>query len=89
MYDPKIDQLKTHLNTLKEKKVLKDWDLPSKQTTEQNRTVTFFVTPFNEQNLSDLINEFGKYENLKCIVNINKKSSKLDYTISFSRRIFI
>ena len=89
MYTPEINDLKNHLESLKSRNLLKDWNLPNESKAERCRTVTFFVTPINEKTLLEIIQEFDKYENLRCIINTMEKSTESAYKISFLRNIFV
>ncbi len=89
MYTPIISKLKGQLESMKSRSLLKDWNWPQDGSFELRRTVNFYVTPASEKTLQKVIEEFEKYENLRCIINTDKKSCALKYRISFKRNIYL
>ena len=84
MHVPEIIEVKDHLDDLKSKKLVKEWELPYENLLTRRSAAIFFLTPTEESNLEKIWKHLGKYENFSFRNNVEQKLSKLEYRVTFS-----
>ncbi|MCG8318433.1 MAG: hypothetical protein MI921_02925 [Cytophagales bacterium] len=87
MHIPEIIEVKEHLEALKKKEIIKDWELPYENLLTRRSAAIFFLTPKddNEPSLKMIWKELGKYENFSSRLNVEKKLSDLMFRVTFSK----
>lgn len=85
MHVPEIIEVKEHLSALKQKGLVKDWELPYENLLTRRSAAIFFFTPTNEQSMETIIKELGKYDNFSHRINEEQKLSKLQFRVTFSK----
>ena len=80
---PEIIKVKNHLEQLKEKGLVKEWELPYENLLTRVSAAIFFLTPASEDKLTLITEELQSYPNFACRENTEKKLSQLSYRITF------
>lgn len=83
---PAIIEVKTHLDELQKKGLIKAWELPYENLLTRLSAAIFFVEPVdgNTDALGEVWNELSRYDNFSNRSNEEKKLSQLQYRITFS-----
>jgi hypothetical protein len=84
MHVPEIIAVKDHLENLKERGLVAEWELPYENLLTRRSAAIFFFTPTDEGKLDEIAAELGKYENFSFRENQEKKLSNLKYRTTFS-----
>ena len=80
---PEIIKVKNHLEQLKEKGLVKEWELPYENLLTRVSAAIFFVTPADEEKMAKISEELKEYPNFAYRENTEKKLSQLQYRITF------
>ena len=80
---PEIIKVKTHLDQLQEKGLVKQWELPYENLLTRLSAAIFFLTPASEEQMETVTAELKQYPNFQCRENTEKKLSQLMYRITF------
>lgn len=86
MYVKEINEVKEHLDILKERGLVKAWVLAYENLLTRLNAAIFFLTPAkdDEETMSQIAAELGKYQNFSYRPNHEQKLSDLQYRITFS-----
>lgn len=86
MYVKEINEVKEHLDFLKERGLIKSWALPYENLLARLNAAIFFFTPSKDDDdtISEIAAELGKYKNFSYRPNHEQKLSDLQYRVTFS-----
>ena len=82
---PEIMAVKNHLNELKEKGLVKQWELPYENILTRLTAAIFFLTPLDESKLEEIWKELEVHKMLQYKLNEEKKLSQLDWRVEFNK----
>jgi hypothetical protein len=87
MHVPEIIQVKDVLAELEQEGVITKWELPYENLLTRRSAAIFFVTPAGamDELPESITSRLDVYENFSYRLNAEKKLSKLDFRITFSR----
>ncbi|MCX6580192.1 MAG: hypothetical protein NT166_08410 [Candidatus Aminicenantes bacterium] len=85
MYVPEIQEVKKHLDDLKEKGLLTDWELPYENILTRLTAAIFFLTPTDESKLDEIWKELAQHPMLQYRLNEEKKLSPLEWRVEFNK----
>lgn len=85
MYVPEIQEVKKHLDDLKEKGLLTDWELPYENILTRLTAAIFFLTPTDESKLDEIWKELGEHPMLQYRLNEERKLSQLLWRVEFNK----
>lgn len=78
-----IVKVKTHLAQLKEKGLVREWELPYENLLTRLSAAIFFMTPTNPEHAASIWEEFEAYPNFGYRENNERKLSQLEYRMTF------
>lgn len=81
----KIDEVKEHLENLKKKGLIAEWELPYENLLTRLSAAIFFISPAGSQDENLLWEELAGYDEFSYRINEEKKLSGLRYRITFSK----
>jgi hypothetical protein len=86
MYVPEIIEVKDQLQDLKQKNIIKEWELPYENLLTRRSAAIFFLTPFEEKEelMAFVWETLEKYPNFSQRLNEEKKLSNMKFRITFS-----
>lgn len=82
---PEIKAVKKQLEELKEKGLVKEWELPYENLLTRLSAAIFFITPVNDDVLTTIWKELGANEALQYRSNDEKKLSQLSWRVEFNK----
>lgn len=82
---PEINAVKQHLDQLKNKGLVKDWELPYENVLTRLTAAVFFLTPVGDSTLDEIWKELSKYPRLVYRRNEEQKLSKLEWRVEFNK----
>jgi len=82
---PEIQEVKRHLEELKEKALIKEWELPYENILTRLTAAIFFFTPTDESKLDEIWKELDKHPMLTFRLNEEKKLSQLVWRVEFNK----
>lgn len=82
---PEIKAVKKHLDELKEKGIVKEWELPYEQILTRLTAAIFFLTPTTDSMLETIWKELEIHKMLQFRLNEEKKLSKLQWRVEFNQ----
>lgn len=85
MHVPEIIEVKEHLELLKSKGLIQQWELPYENLLTRRSAAIFFIAIPEHSQGTETWNELEKYDNFSMRVNSEKKLSQLAYRITFSK----
>lgn len=85
MYVPEIQEVKKHLDDLKEKGLLTDWELPYENILTRLTAAIFFLTPTDESKLDEIWKELDQHPMLQYRLNEERKLSQLVWRVEFNK----
>lgn len=85
MYVPEIQEVKKHLDDLKEMGLLTDWELPYENILTRLTAAIFFITPTDESKLDEIWKELDKHPMLQYRLNEERKLSQLVWRVEFNK----
>lgn len=85
MYVPEIQDVKKHLDDLKEKGLLTDWELPYENILTRLTAAIFFLTPIDESKLDEIWKELDQHPMLQYRLNEERKLSQLVWRVEFNK----
>jgi hypothetical protein len=85
MHVPEIIEVKNLLTDLQNKKVIASWELPYENLLTRRSAAIFFFTPANAASTDVVSGALSKFDNFSFRPNSEKKLSKLDYRVTFSK----
>jgi hypothetical protein len=83
MFVPEITTVKEALDSLKEKGLLLNWELPYENLLTRLSAAIFFVTPSDEKAAPQIWKKLSSFEGFAFQPNEEKKLSALGYKITF------
>lgn len=82
---PEIQEVKKHLDEIKEKGLVKEWELPYENILTRLTAAIFFLTPTDESKLDEIWKELDKHPMLTYRLNEEKKLSQLEWRVEFNK----
>ncbi len=82
---PEIQEVKKHLDELKEKGLVKEWELPYENILTRLTAAIFFLAPVDESKLEEIWKELDKHPRLIYRLNEEKKLSQLEWRVEFNK----
>ena len=80
-----IKAVKKHLEELKDKGFIKEWDLPYENILTRLTAAIFFLTPTHESKLKEIWKELEGHKMLQYRLNEEKKLSQLQWRVEFNK----
>jgi hypothetical protein len=85
MHVPEIIEVKKHLDELKDKGLVKEWELPYENILTRLTAAIYFLTPPDESKLDEIWKELEKHPMLQYRLNEEKKLSQLEWRVEFNK----
>ncbi len=82
---PEIKAVKKHLDELKEKGLIANWELPYENILTRLTAAIFFLTPSDNSQLDEIWKELETHKMLQYRLNEDKKLSELDWRVEFNK----
>lgn len=82
---PEIVAVKKHLEEMKEKGLVKEWEIPYENILTRLTAAIFFLTPANDTQLDTIWNELEIHNMLQYRKNEEKKLSVLAWRVEFNK----
>jgi hypothetical protein len=82
---PEIIEVKDHLEELREKGLVKEWELPYENIFTRLTAAIFFLTPVGNSKLDEIWKELDKHPRLTYRLNEEKKLSQLEWRVEFNK----
>ncbi|MCK4766728.1 MAG: hypothetical protein KAW12_31335 [Candidatus Aminicenantes bacterium] len=82
---PEIQEVKKHLDELKDKGLVKEWVLPYENILTRLTAAIFFLTPTEDSKLDEIWKELDKHPRLTYRLNEEKKLSELVWRVEFNK----
>ncbi|MEP0264566.1 hypothetical protein [Dokdonia sp.] len=79
-----ILEVKNHLDSLKQKDLIKEWELPYENILTRLTAAIFFLTPKDETSLKEIWSELEQHEMLTYSINVEKELSKMEWRFEFN-----
>ena len=80
-----IKAVKDHFDKLKEKSLVKEWELPYEGLMTRLTAAIFFFTPVDESGLDEIWKQLEEHRMLQYRVNEEKKLSQLEWRVEFNK----
>jgi hypothetical protein len=80
-----IKAVKKHLDELKEKNLVKEWELPYENILTRLTAAIFFLTPSQGSRLDEIWKELEVHDMLQYRLNEEKKLSQLEWRVEFNK----
>jgi hypothetical protein len=81
---PEIIEVKSKLENLKKKGLVKDWELPYENLLTRLDAAIFFITPNSDAALQEIWKELGRIPKFVCQANEKQTLSKLAWDVRFN-----
>ena len=85
MHVPEIIEVKKHLDELKDKGLLTEWELPYENILTRLTAAIFFFTPTDDSKLEEIWKELDKHPRLTYRLNEERKLSQLVWRVEFNK----
>jgi hypothetical protein len=85
MFVQDIYDVKLHLDELKDKGMISEWELPYENILTRLTAAIFFLTPTDESKLDEIWKELDKHPMLTYRLNEEKKLSPLEWRVEFNK----
>ena len=85
MHVPEIIDVKLHLDDLKDKGLITEWELPYENILTRLTAAIFFLNPADEVKLPEIWKELEKHKMLHYRLNEEKKLSPLEWRVEFNK----
>jgi len=82
---PEIQEVKKHLDELKGKGLVKEWELPYENILTRLTAAIFFLSPVDDSKLDEIWKELDKHPVLTYRLNEEKKLSQLVWRVEFNK----
>jgi len=82
---PEINEVKKHLDQLKKKGLVKEWELLYENILTRLTAAIFFLTPADESKLEEIWKELEIHKMLQYRLNEEKKISQLEWRVEFNK----
>ena len=76
--------MKQHLDEMKTKGLIVEWELPYENLLTRRSAAIFFLSSSDISKLPEVWKQLSRYENFRQRKNEEKKLSKMDYRIEFN-----
>jgi len=83
---PEIVAVKKHLDDLKSRSLVKEWEVPYEHILTRLTAAIFFITPTTDSHLQQIWQELGSYPMLRYSINEDKKLSQLTWRVEFNEK---
>jgi hypothetical protein len=80
-----IQAVKQQLEQLKERGLVRDWEIPYQNILTRLTAAIFFLSPAEESHLERIWEELGRRPMLHYRPNEEKKLSRLDWIVEFNK----
>lgn len=80
-----IEKVKNHLEDLKMRGLIKEWELPYENILTRLTAAIFFIEPADESKLETIWKELEDYKMLKYRLNEDRKLSQLMWRVEFNK----
>jgi hypothetical protein len=85
MFVQEIYDVKLHLDELKDKGLISEWQLPYENILTRLTAAIYFLTPTDESKLDEIWKELDKHPMLHYRLNEEKKLSQLEWRVEFNK----
>ena len=85
MFVQDIYDVKLHLDELKDKGLINEWELPYENILTRLTAAIFFLAPTDEAKLDEIWKELEKHKMLHYRLNEEKKLSPLEWRVEFNK----
>jgi hypothetical protein len=82
---PEINAVKNHLNALKDRGLIKAWEIPYENLLTRLTAAIFFLTPEEQSPVEEIWKELETHPRLQYQLNEDKKLSSLQWRVEFNR----
>ncbi len=82
---PEILEVKRHLDDLKKRQLLQEWELPYENLLTRLTAAIFFLTPVSSEKLPEIWEELEQHKMLHYRRNDEKKLSGLEWRVEFNK----
>lgn len=82
---PEIKGVKRHLDELKERGLIKEWEIPYEELLTRLTAAIFFLTPSDNSRLEEIWAELEGHKMLQYRPNEEKKLSGLEWRVEFNK----
>jgi hypothetical protein len=82
---PEIQSVKKHLDSLKKKGMIQQWELPYENLLTRLTAAIFFISPCEEFKLEEIWEELEVHKMLQYRKNDEKKLSQLEWRVEFNK----
>jgi hypothetical protein len=82
---PDITKVKEHLDELKGKGLINEWELPYENLLTRLTAAVFFLEAVGESKLDEIWKELDKHPRLTYRINDEKKLSQLEWRVEFNK----
>ncbi|MBD3374650.1 hypothetical protein GF406_06405 [candidate division KSB1 bacterium] len=82
---PEINQVKSHLDELQTRGLVKEWELPYENILTRLTAAIFFIRPTEESKLDSIWKELSKHSRFISKPNDEKKLSQLPWRVEFNK----
>lgn len=82
---PEIRAVKKHLDDLKKKGLVKEWELPYEYLVTRLTAAIFFLTPVDDSKLEEIWKDLDQHPRLAYRLNEEKKLSQLQWRVEFNK----
>jgi len=82
---PEIQEVKKHLDQLKDNGLLNEWELPYENILTRLTAAIFFLTPTDDSKLEEIWKELDKHPRLTYRLNEEKKLSQMVWRVEFNK----
>jgi hypothetical protein len=85
MFVQDIYDVKLHLDELKDKGLINEWELPYENILTRLTAAIFFLAPADESKLDEIWKALEKHQMLHYRLNEEKKLSPLEWRVEFNK----
>ncbi len=82
---PEINEVKNHLEELRDKGLVKEWELPYENILTRLTAALFFLTPTDDSKLGEIWKELDTHPMLIYRENEEKKLSQMVWRVEFNK----
>ena len=83
---PEVNVVKKKLDILKEKGLIKEWELPYENILTRLSAAIFFLTPANGSKVEEIWDEFKDNDMFHYRLNEEKQLSILEWRVEFNKK---
>jgi hypothetical protein len=82
---PEIKAVKKHLDELRERRLIREWEIPYENILTRLTAAIFFLTPTENSKLQEIWMELEAHKMLQYRLNEDKKLSQLEWRVEFNK----